>query len=108
MKKNYKVIIDSRLLLHDQGGLSKNKKVTDFCEELFASGNHSPFLLAVIVDMCCEQLGDGGGDSRYTVERAKQILEDLINKHDTIRANYWKHIMDTIDKSNKEEASGST
>nr|CAH7752926.1 unnamed protein product [Callosobruchus chinensis] len=91
------------LLLHDKGGLSKNKNVTDFCEELYQSGNRSPFLLAVIVDMCCEQLNEGGGDSRYTPQRAKELCEEMINKYDTIRANYWKHMIETIDKTLKDK-----
>ncbi|KAG5875822.1 hypothetical protein JTB14_008136 [Gonioctena quinquepunctata] len=91
------------LLLHDKGGLSKNKKVTNFTEELYESGNRSPFLLAVLVDMCYEQVTDGGGDSKYTKERAKALCEELINKYDKIRANYWQHMIDTIENIGKTE-----
>ncbi|CAH1973011.1 unnamed protein product [Acanthoscelides obtectus] len=91
------------LLLHGKEGLSNNKKVTDFCEELYKSGNRSPFSLAVIVDMCFEQLNEGGGDSRYTPQRAKELCEELINKYDIIRANYWKHMIEMIDKTMKDE-----
>ncbi|KAJ8917977.1 hypothetical protein NQ315_011430 [Exocentrus adspersus] len=90
------------LLLHDKGGLSKNEKVTEFCEELYKSGNRSPFLLAVLVDMCYEQVNEAGGDSVYTLERAKQLCNDLATKYDTIRAKYWQYMLDTIEKKSKE------
>ncbi|CAG9832724.1 unnamed protein product [Diabrotica balteata] len=97
------------LLLHDKAGLSNNKKVTEFCNSLYESGNRSPFLLAIIVDMCYEQITEGSGDSEYTLERAKQLCEDLINKYDKIRANYWQHMLDTLQSSSKsDEASGTT
>ncbi|XP_028140465.1 protein farnesyltransferase/geranylgeranyltransferase type-1 subunit alpha [Diabrotica virgifera virgifera] len=97
------------LLLHDKAGLSNNKKVTEFCNSLYESGNRSPFLLAIIVDMCYEQITEGSGDSEYTLERAKQLCEDLINKYDKIRANYWQHMLDTLQSSSKSDvASGTT
>lgn len=64
-------------------------------------GNKSPFLLAFIVDICAEQVTEGGGDSRYTVERAKTICDELINQYDTIRANYWRHMLESIENSVK-------
>lgn len=91
------------LLLHDKGGLSKNKKVTEFCEELYKSGNRSPFLLAVLVDMCYEQVNEGGGDSVYTLERARELCDDLATKYDTIRAKYWHYMLETIEKKSREE-----
>ncbi|CAH0553249.1 unnamed protein product [Brassicogethes aeneus] len=90
------------LLLHDKEGLSKNKTVTNFCEELYSSNSQSPFVLSLIVDMCCEQVQEGSGDSIYTLERALQLCSDLELKYDKIRANYWKHMADTI----KRKASG--
>ncbi|CAG9815491.1 unnamed protein product [Phaedon cochleariae] len=89
------------LLLHAKEGLSKNKRVSDFCEELYASGNRSPFLLAVIVDMCCEVASDGAGDTRYTVERAKELCGELMTKYDKVRANYWQHMIETMDNVGK-------
>lgn len=93
-----------RLLLQDKGGLSKNKRIVDFCEELYNMGNKSPFLLAFIVDICAEQANEGGGDSRYTVERAKIICDELINQYDTIRANYWRHMLESIENSVKNDS----
>lgn len=93
------------LLVHDKKGISHNKKVADFCETLYNEGNRSPFLLAVIVDMCSEQLTyDGGdGDSIYTVMRAKELCNDLATQYDTIRAKYWVHMAETIEKQAKEQ-----
>ncbi|XP_065157833.1 protein farnesyltransferase/geranylgeranyltransferase type-1 subunit alpha [Atheta coriaria] len=101
------------LLLYDKNGLSKNVHVTDFCEKLYASGNRSPFLLALIVDMCDEQIVSGSGDARYTLERAKQLCSDLATEYDTIRCKYWEYMANTIEKKSKgeqpeEEASAST
>ncbi|XP_050293443.1 protein farnesyltransferase/geranylgeranyltransferase type-1 subunit alpha [Anthonomus grandis grandis] len=99
------------LLLHDKGGLSRNKKVTEFCESLYKSGNRSPFLLALIVDMCCERAGESGGgdsDNIYTVERAKELCNSLATEYDTIRAKYWLHVAETIGNPDAEESSSST
>jgi len=103
------------LLLHDKGGLSRNKKVTDFCESLYKEGNRSAFLLALIVDMCSERVNDnGGGDSEnvYTVARARELCNDLATQIDTIRAKYWIHIAESIERQTKgeqmDEASSST
>lgn len=96
-----------RLLLHEKGGLSKNKRIVDFCEELYDLGNKSPFLLAFIVDICAEQANEGAGDSRYTIERAKSICDELINQYDTIRANYWQHMLETIENTVKSDSSTS-
>lgn len=79
----------------------------DFCEDLYGMGNRSPFLLAFIVDICAEQANEGGGDSRYTIDRAKLICDELINQYDTIRANYWRHIYESIEDTvkNKDHSS---
>lgn len=83
------------LLLHDKGGLSRNKNVTEFCESLYKEGNRSPFLLALIVDMCSERaVENGGGDANniYSVSRAKELCNDLATQYDNIRAKYWVSI----------------
>lgn len=85
-----------RLLLQDENGLSRNVQVKEFCENLYESGVRSPFLLALIVDMCDEQLCDGNGDSKYNVERAKDICNDLAKKYDTVRSKYWDYMLSTI------------
>ncbi|XP_066246112.1 protein farnesyltransferase/geranylgeranyltransferase type-1 subunit alpha [Euwallacea similis] len=95
------------LLLHDKGGLSRNKKVTEFFENMYKEGNRSPFLLAFIVDMCSERSlehGEGEEDNTYSVARAKELCNDLATKFDTIRGKYWEYMADTIEKQSKGEA----
>lgn len=88
-----------RLLLHDESGLSQNAEVTKFCESLYASENRSPYLLALIVDMCDEQVSQGNhGDPNYNLERAKSLCHDLANKYDTVRVKYWEYMADMIQK----------
>lgn len=105
-------IIYFRLLLHDKDGLSKNAKVTEFCENLYSSEVRSPFLLALIVDMCDEQVAQGSGDSIYNLERAKELCDVLATKYDTVRSKYWDYMYTTIekkaDKSNEGDAAGSS
>lgn len=94
-----------RVLLHDKCGLSRNKKVTDFCEDLYNSGNRSPFLLALIVDMCSEQVSQGNGSPLYNLERAKVLCNELAEKYDTVRAKYWQYMVASIEKKAKNEDS---
>lgn len=96
-------------MLHDKSGLSKNKAVTEFCEILYQSGNRSPFLLALIVDMCDERISQGGGDDTYSLDRAKELCNDLATNFDTIRCKYWEYMASTIQKKaegSAEEAAG--
>lgn len=83
-------------MLHDKCGLSRNQKVTNFCENLYKSGNRSPFLLALIVDMCSEQVSEGNNDPIYNIERAKKLCGELSEKVDVVRAKYWNYIYENI------------
>lgn len=97
------------LLLHDKDGLSKNRQITEFCESLYDADVRSPFLLALIVDMCDEQIMQGGGDSKYNLDRAKELCNDLATKYDTIRSKYWEYMSSTIERKatgSKEGAEG--
>lgn len=86
------------MLLHDKNGLCKNTRITEFCESLYNSGVRSPFLLALIVDMCDEQISQGGGDTKYNLDRVKELCNDLAMKYDTIRSKYWEYMSSTIEK----------
>lgn len=94
------------MILHDKGDLSQNAIVTDFCDNLYASGNRSPFLLAVLVDMCDEQIGKGSSDFRFTLNRAKELCHALATEYDKIREKYWQHMAETIQA--KADGSGKT
>ncbi|KAK5650173.1 hypothetical protein RI129_001202 [Pyrocoelia pectoralis] len=84
------------LLLHDKEGLSKNETVRNYCEQLYAAGNRSPFLLAFLVDMCDELINQGGEDTRYTLDRAKDLCNSLATQYDKIRARYWNYMAEKI------------
>lgn len=60
--------------------------------------------MSLIVDMCYEQVQQGGGDSVYTLERALKLCNDLEQKYDKIRAKYWQHMAETMQKIHKEES----
>jgi hypothetical protein len=63
-----------RVLLHHGGGLSQDQNVRQVCEELYSSGNRSPFLLAFLVDMCEENIERGDGDKADSLHRAVQVM----------------------------------
>ncbi|KAL3276803.1 hypothetical protein HHI36_012166 [Cryptolaemus montrouzieri] len=86
------------LVLHTSEGLSGNKYITSFCEDLYTSGNRSPFLLSLIVDMCSEQVSKGVVDTEYKLERGKALCEELASKVDPIRTNYWKYVAKNLEK----------
>ena len=44
------------------------------CEDLYSSGNRSPFLLAFLIDMCEESVHRRDGDKAYSVHRAIEVL----------------------------------
>lgn len=94
------------LLLQDVGGLSQNTDVTSFCESLYDAGNRSPYLLALIVDMCDEQVSQHNFDhSKYNVQRATELCSDLATKYDVIREKYWEHMATTIQKKTEVDSS---
>ena len=44
------------------------------CEDLYSSGNRSPFLLAFLVDMCEESVQRRDGNKAYSLDRAIEVL----------------------------------
>jgi protein farnesyltransferase/geranylgeranyltransferase type-1 subunit alpha len=62
-----------RVLLHHDGGISQDQNVIQVCEDLYSSGNRSPFLLAFLVDMCEEKMERGDGDRTKNLQRALQV-----------------------------------
>ncbi|PSN38562.1 hypothetical protein C0J52_14822 [Blattella germanica] len=62
------------------------------CEELCASGNCSPFLLAFLIDMCEEKIEKGEGDKASNLQHAVQLCDVLANEYDIIRREYWNYI----------------
>ncbi|XP_022919776.1 protein farnesyltransferase/geranylgeranyltransferase type-1 subunit alpha [Onthophagus taurus] len=98
------------LLLHDKAGLSKNGDVVTFCHDLYASGNRSPFLLALLVDMYDEQVSKEAGDCAVAMEKGVSLCKDLAEKYDTIRCTYWNYMATMIENKLKinEETPGTS
>lgn len=94
------------MLIQISGGLSQTEEVTNFCENLFETGIRSPYLLALIVDMCDEQISQNNlNHPKYNVQRAVELCSDLATKFDVIREKYWEHMATTIQKRAKAESS---
>ncbi|XP_031634077.1 protein farnesyltransferase/geranylgeranyltransferase type-1 subunit alpha [Contarinia nasturtii] len=86
------------LLQHGTGKLDQYPDVVDFCEELYASGVKSPFLLAFLVDLYQEKRLDwdestSEDDPKQLEDRVNELCNQLISTHDTIRAKYWEYIL---------------
>lgn len=74
------------------------QQVVDFCDELYASGVRSPFLLAFLVDLYQEKRLDwdesnNEDDPKQLEEKVNELCNQLISTHDTIRAKYWEYIL---------------
>lgn len=74
------------------------QQVVEFCEDLYASGIRSPFLLAFLIDLYQERCLDR--PAHFTVDQLaqfeqqiEQLCDALINTHDIIRARYWDYIL---------------
>ena len=83
-KRNLKIIngrfcVFYRVLLHHDGGICQNPNVRQTCEELHASGNHSPFLLAFLIDMYEEKIERGDGDKADSLQHAIQVHYFILN-----------------------------
>lgn len=48
------------------------------CEDLYSSGNRSPFLLAFLVDNCEESVQRRVGDKVYSLSRAIEVLSHSV------------------------------
>jgi protein farnesyltransferase/geranylgeranyltransferase type-1 subunit alpha len=59
--------------VHHNGGISQDQKVKQVCEDLYSSGNRSPFLLAFLVDVCEDSVERCDGDKAYSLDRATQV-----------------------------------
>lgn len=74
------------------------QQVVDFCEDLYASGVRSPFLLAFLVDLYQEKrfnwdASNEEDNPQQLEDRVNELCVQLISTHDTIRAKYWEYIL---------------
>lgn len=82
--------------------------VEDFCEELYGSGNRSPYLLAFLVDLNIEKTLqiyeiNSYDDPDVYSRKVQELCDMLANHYDPIRYKYWKYIADKF-KHDKELA----
>lgn len=82
--------------------MSKNQKVVKFCEDLYNSGNRSAFLLALLVDMCDEEISQGSGDVLLVRQKGIALCKELASSYDTIRCKYWEYMASTLEKRGTE------
>lgn len=94
------------LLIHDEGGISKNELVSKCCEYLYTQNKRSPFLLGLLVDMCDERITAGSGDVGEHLERVRELCRDLATMYDPIRAAYWQHMAATIERKATTKTTG--
>lgn len=48
--------------------------------------------------MCDERITQGDGDDKYSLDRAKELCNDLAINFDTIRCKYWEYMASNIQK----------
>lgn len=80
------------VLFHDKRGLRGNIQTTSFCENLYKNSNRSPFLLALIIDICDEAVIKNQQNELYNAERGADLCKAMSDKYDKIRSKYWNYI----------------
>lgn len=80
------------VIFHDKRGISGNSSITSFCEELFNSSNRSPYLLALIIDMCDEVINKDEKNILYNAERGLDLCKAMSEKYDKVRSKYWMYL----------------
>lgn len=88
--------------------ISQFPEVEAFTEELYNSGNRSPYLLAFLVDMYIEKTLhiyeiNSYDDPEVYARKVYELCEMLANHYDTIRYKYWKYVNHKF-KADKERA----
>lgn len=86
------------LLQQDDGALDEYPEVVEFSEELYNTGNRSPYLLAFLIDIYVEQglreLATGGNEEIN--KKVYDLCDLMATKHDTIRYKYWNYIAENF------------
>lgn len=94
------------IIEHNKAPISQLPEVEQFCEELFASGNRSPYLLAFLVDMYEEKTlqiyeTNSYDDPEVYARKVSDLCEMLYNHYDQTRYKYWKYVLQKF-KTKKE------
>ncbi|CRK93022.1 CLUMA_CG006591, isoform A [Clunio marinus] len=96
------------LLEFGDNSISKFPDVELFAEELYNTGNRSPYLLAFLVDMYIEKTmhvykTNNYDDPEIYARKVCELCDMLANHYDTIRYKYWKYVQQKF-KDDKEQA----
>lgn len=96
------------LLAEGDGTLDQFPEVVDFCEELYANGVTSPYLIAFLIDLYEEKYLRSLTCSRTTTndqqpdneqnlfDKVLQLCQLMETQHDTIRQKYWHYVADSF------------
>lgn len=96
------------LLEYGDFNITQFPDVEIFAEELYSSGNRSPYLLAFLVDLNIEKTlqvyeANTYDDPEVYARKVVELCEMLANHYDTIRYKYWKYVNQKFN-DNKEKA----
>lgn len=96
------------LLEYGDFSITQFPDVETFAEDLYNTGNRSPYLLAFLVDFYIEktlQIYDANSydDPEVFARKVYELCEMLANHYDTIRYKYWKYINQKF-RNDKEKA----
>lgn len=96
------------LLEYGDFNITQFPDVETFTEELYNSGNRSPYLLAFLVDLYIEKTlqiyeANSYDDPEVFARKVVELCEMLANHYDTIRYKYWKYIIQKF-SNDKEKA----
>lgn len=82
----------------DHGTVNRNVEVISFCEELYASGVRSPYLLAFLIDLykeqCLQQTNEA--DAEVLSKKVYNLCSDMSKNHDVVRRKYWQYVADQL------------
>ncbi|KAJ6648349.1 Protein farnesyltransferase/geranylgeranyltransferase type-1 subunit alpha [Pseudolycoriella hygida] len=85
------------VLQEGDGTLDQYPEVVEFCEELYASGVRTPFLMSFLIDMYEEKClrSDCDSDGYDKEDLSKKVLEYcklMATDYDKIREKYWNYV----------------
>lgn len=88
------------VLQQEDGTLDQLPEVEKFCDELYDTGNRSPYLLAFMIDMYMEKCLTNSveDDLNKLSKKSLDLCGSMGTKYDTIRCKYWKYVADTFQK----------
>lgn len=83
----------------EKPGLNSSRVVEEFCRKLYSppSECRSPHLLGFMIDAIQEKLELSPNEDEL-VKTALTFCNELANRHDTIRKNYWTYVHDQLEE----------